>query len=56
VLIIAVRVGVEFAAKGVDHSALISATGVILILLAANRLARGFVLIRRMERKAFVAA
>jgi hypothetical protein len=56
VLIIAVRVGVEFAATGIDHSALISATGVILILLAANRLARGFVLLRRMESKALVAA
>ncbi|HEY2643346.1 MAG TPA: hypothetical protein VGI56_06320 [Galbitalea sp.] len=56
VLVIAVRVGVEFGARGIDHSALISATGLILILLAANRLARGFVMLRRLQTTSLIAA
>lgn len=56
IVMIAVRVGIEFGAQSIDNSALIASTGIILIVIAANRLARIAVLLYRMDRRHLVAA
>lgn len=52
IVMIAVRVGIEFGARSVDSSALISSVGVIMLVIAANRIARVLVLAYRMDHKA----
>lgn len=55
VLVIAVRVGVDVLA-GMAGSHLAEATGIILLVLAANRVARTAVFAARLDRHAAVAA
>jgi len=55
VLVIAVRVGLDVLA-GLAGSHLASATGIILLVLAANRLARTAVFAARLDRHAALAA
>ncbi len=56
IVMIAVRIGIEFGARSIDNSALIASTGVILLVIAANRIARVFVMVYRMDRMHLVAA
>jgi hypothetical protein len=56
IVMIAVRVGIEFGARSIDGSALIASTGIILLVIAANRIARVFVILARMNRRHLVAA
>jgi hypothetical protein len=51
VVMIAVRVGIEFGARSLDNSALISSVGVILLVIAANRIARVVVIAYRLDHK-----
>lgn len=55
VIVIAVRVGIEIAAASAGV-VVASSTGIILVLLAANRLARISVLLPRVDRHALAAA
>ncbi|WP_223691884.1 hypothetical protein [Leifsonia poae] len=55
VLVIVVRVGIDVVA-GMAGSHLASSTGIILLMLAANRAARTLVFASRLERHAAVAA
>ncbi|MCX7523165.1 hypothetical protein OSC27_12875 [Microbacterium sp. STN6] len=48
IVMIAVRVGIDVAASSMG-SVLATATGVILVMIAANRLARAFVLVTRVQ-------
>jgi hypothetical protein len=56
IVLIALRVGIEFAVAHYYPSALLASTGTILLVVAANRAARAFVVLNRMERKPLVAA
>jgi len=56
IVMIAARVGIEFGARALDDSALVASTGVILLVVAANRLARTAVIGYRMNRMHLVAA
>jgi hypothetical protein len=56
IVLIAVRVGIEIAVATYIHSPLLESTGTILLVLAANRLARAFVVGYRLERMPRVAA
>jgi len=56
IVMIAVRVGIEFGARSLDNSALVASTGVILLVIAANRIARIAIISYRMDRKQLVAA
>jgi hypothetical protein len=56
IVMIAVRVGIEFGARSIDNSALIASTGVILLVIAVNRVARVAIILYRMDRKHLVAA
>jgi hypothetical protein len=56
IVMIAVRVGIEFGARSIDNSALIASTGVILLVIAVNRVARVAIILYRMDRKKLVAA
>jgi hypothetical protein len=56
VVLIAVRVGIELLTAHYFPSALLSATGTILLVVAANRAARALVVTVRMERRGLVAA
>jgi hypothetical protein len=56
IVMIAVRIGIEFGARSLDNSALIASTGIILLVIAANRLARVAVILYRLDRKKLVAA
>lgn len=55
-ILIVVRVGVELLVAHYLNSPLLTSTGTILLVLAANRVARAFVVGTRMERKGLVAA
>ena len=52
VVMIAVRVGIEFGARALDNSALISSIGIIMLVIAANRIARVLVIAYRMDHRA----
>lgn len=54
--LIVVRVGIEIGVSHYLHSAFLASTGTILLVLAANRVARAFIVTRRMEQKALIAA
>jgi hypothetical protein len=56
VLVIAIRIGIEFGVQAFHPSVLLASTGTILIALAVNRAARAFVVIQRMERKSLIPA
>lgn len=56
IVMIAVRVGIEFGARSIDNSALIASTGIILLVIAANRLARVLVINYRMGQRHLVSA
>jgi hypothetical protein len=56
VVLIIVRVGIELAVSHYLHSALLSSTGTIVLVIAANRLARAFIIGYRLERHTAVAA
>lgn len=56
IVMIAVRVGIEFGARSIDSSALIASTGVILLVIAVNRVARVAIILYRLDRKNLVAA
>jgi hypothetical protein len=56
IIMIAVRVGIEFGARSIDSSALITSTGVILLVIAVNRVARVAVILYRLDRRHLVAA
>jgi hypothetical protein len=56
IVLIAIRVGIELAVAHYDPSALLASTGTILLVVAANRAARAFVVLNRMERTSLVAA
>jgi len=55
-ILIVVRIGIEFAVAHYIHSPLLESTGTILLVLAANRLARAFIVGYRLERMPRVAA
>jgi hypothetical protein len=56
IIMIAVRVGIEFGARSIDNSALIASTGVILLVIAVNRVARVAIILYRMDRRHLAAA
>jgi hypothetical protein len=56
IVLIAVRVGIELLTAHYFPSALLSATGTILLVVAANRAARALVITLRMERRGLVTA
>jgi uncharacterized membrane-anchored protein len=56
IAVIAIRIGIELGVEHFFPSALLASTGTILLALAANRAARAFVVINRMERKSLIAA
>ncbi|MDQ1561125.1 MAG: hypothetical protein QOE85_466 [Actinomycetota bacterium] len=56
IVLIALRVGIELAVAHYYPSALLASTGTVLLVVAANRAARAFVVLNRMERKPLVAA
>ena len=56
IVMIAVRIGIEFGAREIDNSALISAVGIIYIVIAVNRIARVLVIMYRLDRKHLVPA
>jgi hypothetical protein len=56
IVLIVVRVGIELIVNHYYKSALLESTGTILLVIAANRVARAFVVANRMERKGLVAA
>lgn len=56
VLLIAIRVGTEVAVNTFYPSALLASTGTILIVVAANRFARAFVVQTRMDRQGLLTA
>jgi hypothetical protein len=53
VVMIAVRVGIEFGARALDNSALISSIGIVMFVIAANRIARVLVIAYRLDHKHF---
>ncbi|HEY4267040.1 MAG TPA: hypothetical protein VGM94_02500 [Galbitalea sp.] len=55
-VLIVVRVGIEIVLATYIHSPLLESTGTILLVLAANRLARAFIIGYRLERMPRVAA
>jgi hypothetical protein len=56
IVMIAIRVGIEFGAREIDNSALISAVGVIYLVIAVNRIARVLVIMYRLDRQHLVPA
>jgi hypothetical protein len=56
VVLIAIRIGIELVVSHYFNSPLLESTGTILFVLAANRVARAFVVANRMERKGLVNA
>jgi hypothetical protein len=56
VVLLLVRVGIELLVTHYYPSALLTSTGTILLVLAANRAARALVVTTRMQRKGLVAA
>jgi hypothetical protein len=56
IVLIAVRVGIELAVAHYYPSALLASTGTILLVVAANRAARAFVVLNRLDRQRLVAA
>lgn len=55
-VLIAIRIGIEIAVNHYFYSAFLSSTGTILLVVAANRVARALVVAGRMERKGLVTA
>jgi hypothetical protein len=55
-VLIVIRVGIELGVSHYLHSAFLASTGTVLLVLAANRVARAFIITRRMEQKSVVAA
>jgi hypothetical protein len=56
IVLLLVRVGIEILVTNYYPSALLTSTGTILLVLAANRAARALVVTTRMQRKGLVAA
>jgi hypothetical protein len=56
IILIVIRVGIELLVSHYYKSALLESTGTILLVIAANRVARAFVVANRMERKGLVTA
>ena len=52
IVMIAVRIGIEFGAREIDTSALIRLIGIVMLVIAANRIARVLVMSYRMDHKA----
>jgi hypothetical protein len=55
-VLIAIRIGIEIAVNHYFHSAFLSSTGTILLVVAGNRVARALVVAGRMERRGLVTA
>jgi hypothetical protein len=56
IVLIVVRIGIELIVAHFYPASLVAATGTILIVIAANRAARAFVVFTRMERRALIPA
>lgn len=52
IVLIAVRIGIEIGARQLDNSALVSSIGMVMLVIAANRIARVLVITYRMDHRA----